>query len=317
MATTALELGVDIGSLEATVLTGYPGSIASTWQQAGRSGRGKGSALSVLIGLDNPLDQYLMRHPEYFFGQEAENALVNPDNPYILRAHLLSAAWEWPLDQRDQALFGPAFAGQVAELEQRGLLRQRRGRWYLPAAVACPAASVSLRAASGENVALVDSASGALLETLEMNLAMFQAHPGAVYLHQGEPYLVTGLDLAGRTAYAQPTRVPYYTQTRDLTDLRVVRVRQQKLCRQTRVYLGEVAVTTTILGYKKKMPYTEEIIGEENLDLPPQHFNTVALWFDLPPRVTAPHRAGRAGPRRGAARRRARRHQPAAPVRPL
>ncbi|MFH0914496.1 MAG: DEAD/DEAH box helicase [Chloroflexota bacterium] len=282
VATTALELGVDIGTLEATVLTGYPGSIASTWQQAGRSGRGRGESLSILIGLDNPLDQYLMRHPDFFFQKGFENAIVNPQNPYILRSHLLCAAWESPLEAGDEAYFGVTYAQERAELEKQGLLRERRGRWYLSPALSYPAQEVNIRSTSGESYSIVDTSTNSLLETIESSLAFFQVHPGAVYLHQGESYLITKLDLMGHTAFAEPTAVPYYTQARDLTDLRVTRVREEKGYGEVKVYLGEVEVTTTVIGYKKKAQYTEEVLGEEPLELPPQHFNTVAFWFDLP-----------------------------------
>ncbi len=285
VATTALELGIDIGDLEATVLTGYPGSIASTWQQAGRSGRGRDESLSFLIGLDNPLDQYFMHHPDYFFRKSVENALVNPDNPYILRAHLLCAAWELPLHGDDNRFFGSALSQEIAELEGQGVLRERNGRWYLSPTIAYPAQSINIRSASGKNFALIDATTGSLLETVEASVAFFQVHPGAIYLHQGESYLVTELDLANRTAYAIPTSAAYYTQTKDITDLSILRVIRSRSCRQTKVYLGEVEVTTTVVGFKKKAQFTEEIIGEEPLDLPPQHFPTIALWFDLPPRT--------------------------------
>ncbi|MFC1870411.1 DEAD/DEAH box helicase [Chloroflexota bacterium] len=287
VATNALELGVDIGDLDATVLTGYPGSIASTWQQAGRSGRGKNDSLSFLIGQNNPLDQYFMRHPEYFFGKNFENALVNPDNPYILRAHLLCAAWELPLTSNDDNIFGAALSRERTELERQGILRERKGRWYLIPAIAYPAQSVNIRSTSGENFALIDTATGSLLETVEAGVAFFQLHPGAIYLHQGESYLVTELDLATHTAYAAPTTAPYYTQCKDLTDLRIVKLSRSKTQGQTKVCLGEVEVTTNVLGFKKKAQFTEEVIGEEALDLPPVHFSTIALWFDLPPRVMA------------------------------
>ena len=282
VATTALELGIDIGDLEATVLTGYPGSIASTWQQAGRSGRGKGESLSFLIGLDNPLDQYFMRHPDYFFGKSFENALVNPDNPYILRAHLLCAAWELPLHGDDDRFFGSALRREMAELEAQEVLRERKGRWYLSPAITYPAQSVHIRSAFGETFALIDAPTNSLLETVEASVAFFQVHPGAIYLHQGESYLVTELDLAKHTACAVPTTAAYYTQTKEITDLRILRVLHSRGCRQIRVYLGEVEVTTTVLGFKKKAQFTEEVIGEEPLDLPPQHLPTIALWFDLP-----------------------------------
>jgi len=286
VATTALELGVDIGELEATVLTGYPGSIASTWQQAGRSGRGKGRSLSFLIGLDNPLDQYFMRHPESFFGKSFENVLVNPVNPYILKAHLLCAAWERPLTSSDEAIFGPSLRRETEELEGLGMLRERNNRWYLSPTIAYPAQGINIRSTSGENFALIDASTGSLLETIEASVAFFQVHPGAIYLHQGEAYRVSELDLVGRTAYAAPTTVPYYTQTKEITDLHVVRVISNKSCGQSKVYLGEVEVTTTVVGFKKKAQFTEEVIGEEPLDLPPQRFPTVALWFDLPSRLT-------------------------------
>ena len=282
VATTALELGIDIGDLEATVLTGYPGSIASTWQQANRSGRGRDESLSFLIGLDNPLDQYFMRHPDFFFQKIFENALVNPDNLYILRAHLLCAAWELPLTSDDESFFGPLFAQERTELEGQGMLRERGRRWYLSPAIAYPAQSINIRSTSGENFTIIDASTDSLLETVEASVAFFQIHPGAIYLHQGESYLVTELDLAGRTAYAVPTTAAYYTQTKEITDLRIVKLTRVKSCGQVKAYSGEVEVTTTVVGFKKKAQFTEEVIGEEPLDLPPQHFPTVALWFDLP-----------------------------------
>jgi DEAD/DEAH box helicase domain-containing protein len=287
VATTALELGIDIGDLGATILTGYPGSIASTWQQAGRSGRGRDESLSFLIGLDNPLDQYFMRHPDFFFQKSFENALVNPDNPYILRAHLLCAAWELPLSSHDEKFFGFALSQERAELEEQGMLRERNGRWYLSPAIAYPAQSINIRSTSRQNFALLDASTDSLLETVEASVAFSQVHPGAIYLHQGESYLVTELDLANHTAYAVPTTASYYTQAKEITDLRIMRVTSDRSYRQTKVYLGEVEVTTTVVGFRKKEQFTEEVIGEEPLDLPPHHFPTVALWFDLPPEAMA------------------------------
>jgi len=287
VATTALELGIDIGDLEATVLTGYPGSIASTWQQAGRSGRAGDSSLSFLIGLDNPLDQYFMRHPDFFFQRNFENALINPDNAHILRAHLLSAAWELPLTIDDGRFFGPGLGRGIAELEGQGFLRQRDDRWHLSPAISYPALGVSIRATSGHNFAIIDRSTDCLLETVEASVALFQVHPGAIYLHQGEAYLVTELDLTSRTAYVVPTSAGYYTQAKELTELSIKRVIRSKSWGPTRVYLGEVEVTVTVVGFKKKAQFTEEVIGDEPLDLPPQRFATVALWFDPPAKVMA------------------------------
>ena len=285
VATTALELGVDIGHLDATVLTGYPGSIASTWQQAGRSGRSRDSSLSILIGLDNPLDQYLMRHPEFFFGQSHENALIDPDNPRILKPHLLCAAWELPLTEAEVKPRGEKWTHALAELEEEHLMRKHRGRWHPSPTVVYPAQDINIRSTSSQNYALVEESCGRLLETIEEANAFFQIHPGAIYLHQGESYLVTSLDLLGRTAYAVPADVPYYTQTKDIEEISIAKATRERTAGSVQVYLGDAEVTTLVLGFRKKRILTEEVIGEEPLDLPPHTFPTVALWFDIPPQV--------------------------------
>ncbi len=283
VATTALELGIDIGDLEATVLTGYPGSIASTWQQAGRSGRSTGESLSFLIGLDNPLDQYFMRHPQFLFHRNFENALTDPNNPYILKSHILCAAWELPLTEDDERFWGESFAKARGELEEEDMLKARERKWYLMPTIAYPAEGVNIRSTSSLYYTVLDaSQNNRQLETVEASVALFQIHPGAIYLHQGEPYLVVELDLTARVAYVVPTDVPYYTQAKDLTDLRVLKTIKKKATPEAKAYLGEVEVTTTVVGFRKKMQFTEEVIGEEPLDLPPQCFNTIALWFDIP-----------------------------------
>jgi len=285
VATTALELGVDIGSLDATVLTGYPGSIASTWQQAGRSGRGREKSLSVLIGVANPLDQYLMRHPEFFFGKTHENALINPDNMHILKPHVLCAAWEKPLTGSDEKLFGDNFSTAVSELERAGLLHKRARGWYPSPRVEYPAEEINIRSTSSHNYFLVEAGSGRLLETIEEANAFFQIHPGAIYLHQGDSYLVTALDLTGHTASAVLTEAQYYTQTKDITEISIIKPKLRKTVGGLGVYLGDVEVTTTVLGFKKKRVFTEEVLGEEPLELPPHTFPTVAVWFDIPSQV--------------------------------
>jgi len=284
VATTALELGIDIGDLEATVLTGYPGSIASAWQQAGRSGRSTGSSLSFLVAQDNPLDQYLMRNPDFFFAKNFDNALINPDNPYVLKPHLLCAAWEKALDDKDREFFDSNMEAALAELDQESKLRKHQGRWYLSPAITYPAQDVSIRAMSGQ-YAVIDVSHGCLLETVEASVAFFQVHPGAIYLHRGESYLVTRLDLVKQTALVEPTSVGYYTQTKEITDIRIAVVAEEKDCRGVKVYFGDVDVSTAVIGFKKKRQFTEEVIGEEPLDLPPLNFLTKAFWFDLPQRA--------------------------------
>jgi len=179
-------------------------------------------------------------------------------------------------------------------LEKEGLLRQRNDRWYYPPAIASyPSQSVNIRSTSGRNYVIVNAASDSLLETIESSQALSQAHSGAVYLHQGDTFLITRLDLESRTAYAEPAEVSYYTRAAELSDLRIIQERGRKKYRSVTVSTGEVEVSSSIIGYRKKAQLTEEIIGEEPLDLPPQIFNTVALWFDLP--QTAISRIAKAG----------------------
>jgi len=283
VATSALEVGIDIGDLEATILSGYPGSISSTWQQAGRSGRARQKALSFLIGEDNPLDQYFMRHPEDFFQKNFEHALINPENPYIMQAHLACAAWEMPLSEKDETYFGPTLKWEATLMESQNLLRLRNGKWYYPPGIAYPAQSVNIRSTSGKNFAIVNTATDSLLETIESAVAFYQVHPGAIYLHQGDTYLVTRLDLESRVAYVEPAEVNYYTRTTELSDLRIIKETRRRTCGPVTVCLGEVEVNSSVIGYRKKSQLTDEVIGEESLDLPPQIFNTISLWFDIPP----------------------------------
>ncbi|MBI4311723.1 MAG: DUF1998 domain-containing protein, partial [Chloroflexi bacterium] len=281
--TNALELGIDVGSLEATVLGGYPGSISSTWQQAGRSGRRRDASLSVLIARNDPLDQYLARHPEYLFGRPPEHALIAPANPRILDPHLLCAAYEnGPITQRDAELFGPTMQKRLEQLAAEGAMRQRGGQWFLEPSVYYPAEGVNLRSGNGSDYAVVEKESGALLEQVEEGSAFFQLHPGAVYLHYGDQFLVEKLDTEAKTAYVTKQDVPYYTQCRDHTDIRILHRMESKRAGEVTAYLGEVEVSTQVVSYEKKAHFSEETLGEEIVDLPPRKFNTVALWFDAP-----------------------------------
>ncbi len=281
-ATNALELGIDIGDLDATIVNGYPGTRASLWQQAGRSGRSGERSLSILVASDNPLDQYFMRHPDALFGRPHEHALIAPANPHILRPHLLCAAYEAPLTRRDEAAFGEEMWPLVREFERQGLLRESRGRWYPSTGVTYPAEGVSIRSTDGAVYQIVEQGSGALLEQIDAAGVFAQAHPGAVYLHQGEAYLVTDLDIPGRTAWARRHAELYYTVARDNTDIRILELVSQKAVNGTRVYLGRVDVSRTVVGFRRKRQFTEEVLDDQPLDLPTQSFLTVALWFDVP-----------------------------------
>lgn len=283
VTTTALELGINIGNLAVTVLTGYPGSISSAWQQAGRSGRNMETSLSFLIAQDNPLDQYLMRNPEFFFRRNFDNALINPNNRYILKPHLLCAAWESPLgENKDEIFVSGEVSSAIAELEAEGKLRKHRGKWYPATSVAYPAQEVNIRATSGSPYVIIDISNGSMLETVEASIAFLQIHPGATYLHQGESYLITDLDQVRRIAMAKSTTVDYYTQPRDFTDIRVEKIIKMKDYHGVKAYLGDVNVTKRVLGFRKKRQLTDEIIGEESLALPEQSFLTRSLWFDIP-----------------------------------
>jgi DEAD/DEAH box helicase domain-containing protein len=287
-ATNALELGVDIGSLDATILTGYPGSIASTWQQAGRSGRRESPSLSVLVALADPLDQYLVRHPEAFFGRGHEHALIDPDNPYILADHLLCAAFEKPLSEEDAVYFGEqAFLKTLEPLEESRRV-QHRDRWYYNGPSPYPARDVSIRSTSGENYTVIDlSQGGKLLETVDGTTAFQQLHAGAVYLHQGESYYVQELNLTTRTAYVVEADVDYYTQPQTLTDVRILEEMETRRTGGGEGHYGRLRVTEQVIGYRRKQQFTESVLGESNLDLPPQSFETLGLWFDIPADVEA------------------------------
>ena len=280
--TNAMELGIDIGDLDATILTGYPGSIASAWQQAGRSGRAGERSLSMLVAQDNPLDQYLMRHPEAFFGKPHETARISPANPYILKPHLLCAAYEAPLTMDDTEFFGPDLLWYADELVKEKLLHPRLGRWHLTPEVTYPAQDVNIRSTSTHFYTLVEGENGVVLETVEEMSAFLQLHPGSIYLHQGDPYLIKDLDLDSRTAYAAKTDAPYYTEVRDFTETRVLNVLKEKPAGRTTVYLGGVNVSTEVVGFKRKAHFTGEVLGEEYVSLPPQSYDTIALWFDVP-----------------------------------
>ncbi len=282
VTTSALELGIDIGDLDATVLAGYPGNVASAWQQAGRSGRSENPSLSILVAQNNPLDQYLMRNPQFFFSRRFEQALLNPNNPYVLEPHLLCAAWERPLAAGELAEISETAPGLLDRMVERGLVRMRNGKLYPAPNLSYPAQRVNIRA-TGSSFQLMDSSRAMLLETVDGAVALSQLHPGAVYLHQGETYRVVQLDTGARTAWAEPVSLDYYTQARELVDIRATSVSREKWCGGARVRLGDVEVTTHVVAYKKRRQFTEEYLGEEPLDLPETTFQTRAFWFDIPP----------------------------------
>jgi DEAD/DEAH box helicase domain-containing protein len=284
-ATSALELGVDVGALDATVSVGYPGSIASLWQQAGRAGRGREESLAVLIGLDDPLDQYFLRHPDDLFGRPHEHALIDPGNVYLLEQHLPCAAHEMPLTSADEELFGPGYVQAMINLEERGILDYRGERWFYMGG-RYPAEDVNIRSIGGRPVALLDETNNyRSLEVIEASSAPARAHPGAIYLHQGETYLVTDLNLEGGFANVCPVEVDYYTQPREVNELSIIRSLRSREFKTTCAYWGPVRVTQQVIGYRKVQQFSDTVLDVEYLDLPAQTFETRALWWDVPVEV--------------------------------
>lgn len=284
-ATNALELGIDIGHLDATVLVGYPGTIASLWQQAGRAGRGTRDTLSILIGQDDPLNQFFMRHPQVLFAKPVEHALIYPDNPYVLEKHLPCAAFEVPLTSDDEELFGPGFVEAMIRLERAGALDYRRERWYFRG-LGYPAEKVSLRTASDRTIVLVDERRNfRTIEQIDAATAMTRVHEGAIYLHQGDSYLVTRLDMDAGVAYLRLADVDYYTEPREVSETRIIRSQRHRTIGTAHSYWGDVRVTEQMVGFRRKRQFSEEVLAVVELEYPPRDFDTKAVWWDIPPAV--------------------------------
>jgi len=281
-ATSALELGVDIGSLDAVVMTGYPGSISSAWQQVGRAGRGQEDSLAVLVALPGGIDQYVIEHPEYLLDAVQERVLLNPENRFILGEHLLCAAYELPLAEEDEDFFGPQMTAILKTLEEHNYLRKRR-RWYWAGDVDIyPPAEVNIRSSGGGGFEIVDASSDELLGTIDENSVYWITYPGAVYLHQGEDYLVTGLDIESHRITVEPTDVEYYTRTLEVSDVDVIEAYDRReLAGSGQINLGEVNVHNQVVGYRKFQRESGQQCGMEKLDLPAHDFETVGVWLPL------------------------------------
>ena len=283
-ATNALELGVDISGLDAVVLCGYPGTLASLWQQAGRAGRSGHKALCLLVARDDPLDTYLVHHPEALFSRPVEATVLDPSNPYVLGPQLCCAAAELPLTPADLALFGPAAAATVDRLVAQGLLRQRPTGWYW---VDSRRPEVDLRGTGGLPVSVVELSTGRLLGTTDSGSSHFLVHPGAVYLHQGVSYVVDTLDLADGVALVHQEEPDWSTHARDVTDLSVLSVTSYVDAGPIGLFLGEVDVTSQVVSYQRRRLVSGEVIDTRPLDLPARQLRTVAVWFTVSPRALA------------------------------
>jgi DEAD/DEAH box helicase domain-containing protein len=279
-STNALELGVDLVGLDAVVICGYPGTRASLWQQAGRAGRNGSEALAVLVARDDPLDTYLVHHPEALFGRPVEATVFDPANPYVLGPQLCSAAYEAPLTQSDLALFGPTAPAVVEELVAAGLLRQRPSGWYWKQR---GRPEIDLRGTGGTPVCVVESATGRLLGTVDPGSSHFMVHPGAVYLHQGVSYVVDDLDLDDAVALVHREEPDWTTHARDVTSLSVVSVRSYVDAGPVGLFFGDVDVTSQVVSYQRRRIGSGEVLGTWPLDLPSRELRTTAVWFTLSP----------------------------------
>ncbi len=279
--TNALELGVDIAGLDAVVLAGWPGTRASLWQQAGRAGRAGQGALAVLVARDDPLDTFLVHHPEAVFGRPVEATVLDPDNPYVLAPHLCAAAAEFPLSEADFDLFGPATPAVLEELTERNLLRRRPAGWFWTRRDR-PADLVDIRGTGGAPVRVVEAGTGRLLGTVDAGAADRTVHRGAVYVHQGDTYLVRELDLDERVALIAAADPDYTTSARETSDIRVLEVEQQTDWGEARCAFGSVEVTSQVVSFLRRRPITGEVLGEEPLDLPVRTLRTKAVWWSMP-----------------------------------
>ena len=282
VSTNALELGVDVGALDAVVCCGYPGSVASIWQQWGRAGRGKDPALAVYIPGRDSLDQFLFENPPRVLGRRVEAARVTMENPYILGPHLLAAAHEAPLDAEDEEYFGPAYRNVAKAMMEDRALASSGGRLVYVGGDN-PARNISLRSASSETVLIADG-EGELIGTAEATRAPSELHPGATYLHRGTAYEVESLDLRSHRAVARRVPNRYYTRPRVETDVEVLEeIEARDLANGSVLHWGRVRTTDSVTYFKKVRVADDKEVGVYPLDLPDVILETQALWITLPP----------------------------------
>ncbi|MEO0293221.1 MAG: DEAD/DEAH box helicase [candidate division WOR-3 bacterium] len=277
-STNALELGIDIGSLDSVIISGYPGTIISTWQQIGRAGRGNRDSIAVLIAFQNPLDQYFMKHPKIFFEKSHENAIIDLSNPYIVSGHLLCAASELPIKlPEDELYFGKKTREFLEALRKEGLVEKTKNGWvYIGKTRAT--LGVSLDNISSSIFKVISN--GKVIETMDRLQAFREAHKGAVFLHQGETYIVEKLDLEKGIVQVEKKEVDYHTEALKNVEIKILEEIKKKEIGSFSVCLGRVNVKEQYTEYKI-MKY-DKVIGKEELDLPPLEFKTLSLWFSLP-----------------------------------
>jgi DEAD/DEAH box helicase domain-containing protein len=277
-ATNALELGIDVSGLDAVLLAGWPGTQASLWQQAGRAGRNESRSLAVLVAGDDPLDTYLVHHPEALFDRPVEAAVLDPQNPYVLAPHLAAAAAELPLTAADAQVFGPTMLGLLEVLVARGLLRRRPGGWFWTRPERATD-HISLRG-TGETVRIVERSTGRVLGTVNGPAAHSSVHTGAVYVHQGQPYVVAHYDVEDCQAIVVAGDPGWSTQARSVSAFDIGRVEQSQVWGPVELCFGSVDVRSRVTSFLRRLP-GGEVLGEHPLDLPERTLHTKAAWWTM------------------------------------
>ena len=281
VSTNALELGIDIGHLDAAICVGYPGTVASLKQMWGRAGR-RDKGLAVYIAGDDALDQFFCRHPEALLERAVESAVLDPMSDEILGAHLLCAAFEHSIGPEDGEFFGDDLQARCEALVSAGMLRERAGRYSLARPETYPASDVSLRSASAKTIALADAGSGEVFGTLEASRAASTIHPGAIYLHLGKSYEVDMLDMEGGTAVMRAFQGDWYTQAKRETDTWIEAQLEVRTVNGVELKYGDVVVTERVTGFQRKRLKDHEMIDWTPLDMPPVEFATRSIWFEVP-----------------------------------
>lgn len=277
-STNALELGIDIGGLDSVIISGYPGTVISTWQQAGRAGRGTNDSVATLVAFHNQLDQYFMRHPDVFFGKSHEHAIVDLSNPYVLFGHTMCASSELPIIiERDENYFGKELSDILHELKNEGLLKETQNGWIYSGTKSASMV-ISLDSISSDTFKVIYQ--NKTLETMDRAQAYREAHEGAVLLHQGETYIVDSMDIKNGIVQVTKTDVDFYTQVLKETFVSVVDIKYKKKFGEFEICLGGLKVTENYNAYK--IMKGDSAIGYKNIYLPPLEFNTVGFWFIFP-----------------------------------
>lgn len=282
-ATSALELGIDISGLDAVVIAGWPGTVASFRQQAGRSGRGGSPSLVILVAADDPLDTFLIHHPEALFDRPVEQAVCDPGNPYVLAPHLAAAAAELPVTVQDSSYFGDGMVPLLASLVARGVLRRRPRGWFW-AREDRPADHFSLRGDGSDVVRIVETRTARVLGTVDGSRSHTAVHTGAVYTHQGSPFVVTALDLDDGSAHVVPGDPGWSTIARSVSSFDIVSSDRNQVWEQCELHFGTIRVRSQVTSFLRKLP-SGEVIGEHPLDLPERQLVTRGVWWTMPESV--------------------------------